>query len=685
MMKKLALSFIVGALVTGLAAPIAVHANYVSVYGVGKEQIYDQTGAANVSLATGSGYGFSAFAVPTDEDSIGAALITPPGSFMPKLLMGDDKLELNEYFASQSALDGAFPSGAYSFMIISGDGQMDTPATLTLSASSYPNTPQISNFAAAQDIDPESDFVLNWNAFEGGAATDWIHLVVMDEFGDTIFETGYPGQSGELNGAARSVTIPAGVLNSGMSYTAALSFAKITSRNTASFGGLGITTYRTKTRLTLQAAGSGEDLFPPVLLTSSPQSGALGVAINSVIIFSFSEPMQPIQSIDWSQNIVPANFTYTWGGGGRILTCTYAGDLPVNSAITWTLLPSGFRDLAGNQLMEVNNSGMFVTGSGQSGPTDPCNGEDDDGMGTFGVFKSLRFVQTSNGAPVLDPEDGAFFALTLVSPTNNPVQQASVTLPNGSTKNLSSFFGRHFTAYEAFNTQQQLDSAYPGGTYTLSARRADGAVITHAINLPQSGYPPTPQIANYDQTQTFNHAQEFLLQWLPFSGVTANDFLHLDLYDQSGRSFHAPDECIPRPLPNTATSIAIPGNTFASSDKIDGSLTFTKVAGYDTNSIPDIVVYAGFGASTEFEFRSSGGTPGEQPQIMNYARAANGSFQFQVKGQAGAVFVIEASSDLKPNGWSQIMTAPAPTGLLEVVDPDAVNHKHRFYRARGGN
>ena len=93
---------------------------------------------------------------------------------------------------------------------------------LKLSTPSFPTTPQISNFAPAQSIDPAQDFVVNWNSFTGAGANDFVQLIINDEFGQTVFSTGFPGDPTALPGTARSVTIPADTLAEGDSYNAVL-------------------------------------------------------------------------------------------------------------------------------------------------------------------------------------------------------------------------------------------------------------------------------------------------------------------------------------------------------------------------------------------------------------------------------------------------------------------------------
>ncbi len=111
-------------------------------------------------------------------------------------------------------------------------------------------------------------------------------------------------------------------------------------------------------------AGPPPDTTPPTLASSVPANNATGVALNSTVSFTFSEPMQSGVSMSWSPNVTANQFSTSWSGDGRTLTRTYNTSLPSGVTISWTLNPSGFgqnfRDVAGNALAS-NISGSFTT------------------------------------------------------------------------------------------------------------------------------------------------------------------------------------------------------------------------------------------------------------------------------------------------------------------------------------
>jgi hypothetical protein len=421
--------------------------------------------------------------------------------------------------------------------------------------------------------------------------------------------------------------------------------------------------------------------IPAMVLMSQPANGQNNVAVDAPVKFTFLTAMSPAQSITWTgSGIVSANFTYSWSADAKTLTCTYKGNFPASTVISWTLDPAVFKDKAGGALMPVNNSGIFTTGSGSGSTNGPCDDDpSNDGLGVVSVAKMVQYLQTSASPPVIDPDSGAVFSASVTSPATNAVTQATLQLPNGTSKPLTSLFG-HIFLMEQFDTIEDLDKAFPSGVYKLTVQRASGSAVFN-LNIGTTGAPPTPQITNYPQTQAYNANADFTLQWLPFSNVTANDSLMVSVSDNSNNEFHAPDPCIPRVLPNTATSVVIPkGILSPASIDFDATLTFGKVGTMDTNSVRDIYAFSSYTKQTSFKMRPSGQVVGTKPELQKFVRDANGTVHFQVKAAPNAVVMVEGSTDLVT--WTTVSAGPTPaSGLLEVTDAQAAGMKRRFYRA----
>jgi hypothetical protein len=66
--------------------------------------------------------------------------------------------------------------------------------------------------------------------------------------------------------------------------------------------------------------------------------------------------------------------------------------------------------------------------------------------------------------------------------------------------------------------------------------------------------------------------------------------------------------------------------------------------------------------------------------LTELKKIPSGQFQFTLSGDAGAIYTIEASTDLV--NWTQITNVVNSSGAVPIVDPDAANRSQRFYRAR---
>jgi hypothetical protein len=121
--------------------------------------------------------------------------------------------------ASSTGLEAAFPNGNYIFTLKSSAGNV--PSTVNFPASlAWPNAPHLTNYVAAQAINPTQPFTLGWDAFQGAGAGDCIYLEI---YGGG-FLTPALGEPGALPGTTRSVTIPANTLQPNQTYSGGLTF-----------------------------------------------------------------------------------------------------------------------------------------------------------------------------------------------------------------------------------------------------------------------------------------------------------------------------------------------------------------------------------------------------------------------------------------------------------------------------
>jgi hypothetical protein len=73
---------------------------------------------------------------------------------------------------------------------------------------------------------------------------------------------------------------------------------------------------------------------------------------------------------------------------------------------------------------------------------------------------------------------------------------------------------------------------------------------------------------------------------------------------------------------------------------------------------------------------------GAPPVTLTPVSLAAGKFTLQINGSVGPQYILQASTNLI--NWTSILTNTPSVMPLTVTDTNAVNFKHRFYRALVG-
>lgn len=442
---------------------------------------------------------------------------------------------------------------------------------------------------------------------------------------------------------------------------------------------------------------------PPQLVSTSPSDGATGVSVSSTVVFVFDQEMQPNTflgglpplvkgAIEWSgTGLNPSNFSYAWSGNGRTLTCTFDRPLPAETEIRWLLNPTGtlipLANIDGLPLEEEQYQGSFTTGVGGSDPGD-CNpsGVPED-WGGYNVFRIARYDQISE-APPLPVSEGPFsVSASTVSPTGGPlITNAVLVLPNGTSRNLDGFpLGGFFFLSGEFATEAEQTTAFPAGNYTLRFTQTGSPEHVIPISLP-TGILPVPRIANYNAAQAIDATRDFTLTWDALPGAGPSDYLQLLIQGDSGEVFTAPNICVPRDLPVTATSIEIPAGTLQPGRTYDASLYFGRLTYESTNDVPRMsgvgVVYR----STEFTLRTTGGNPTPDPaRFVGYRQLPSGQPEMTFTGSLGTAYSIQRSPTVTGSPWTTIGTAtPNASGQAVFVDESAGDQRPWYYRVAAG-
>lgn len=360
-------------LLFGFAA--SVRGSDVSFYLVaGKGQGLTQTNGGAPVLQTGTPFQFLSFADETASGAVSSASVTIPGGTTNALTQCCDdppQAKFNAQFTTSNAMNSAYASGSYTQTIVTvHDGTK--VAGLTLTGDVYPNDPHVSNWTAAQSVNVDIDFVVTWDAFTGGTASDFVQFEVDDNMDNPVFETvPEPGAPGSFNGTNTSIVIPAGTLAPGTNYNGYLLFAKFAASNTTAYAGVrGVAGCFKKTQFNIstlplpsnvvffddfQQFSSGTVLnptnyTPPVGLSAQFNSGSGGAQVTASNFLGS----------------IRAFFNNPIGSSGGEYLATPSGGPPTNQVldITWTLwielVKTPFStNQFGVQIPTTNEFGMF--------------------------------------------------------------------------------------------------------------------------------------------------------------------------------------------------------------------------------------------------------------------------------------------------------------------------------------
>ena len=377
-------------------------------------------------------------------------------------------------------------------------------------------------------------------------------------------------------------------------------------------------------------------------------------------------------AVQWSSNVNPNDVSSALSGGGTVITYTPKTAWPVGR-ITWDI--RNFHGADGTAVFDFNTQGEFTTSADGTNPCGPGTGTKASGVS---IFKTITYQQLVGAPPAPKIPDAASFFASLTSPENNPVTQASLTIPGGKTEDMLGFGGSFFFS-ESFDAQAPLDAAYPTGQYTVNAQRQNGATASVTVSLSNLDYPPTPQIVNLAQLQSPSLPADVVVQFNGIPGATSQDSISFVVHDQTGIVFQLPEPCATNGIPNTATSLVIPAGILVAGKTYDASLTFFHFAN-QTTSIPDLPASAGFSKETQFKIGGGGSvTPPSAPKFTLIQRLSDGSIHLQLTGQANALYVIQATGDFL--NWLPLKTSSSSTGVIDFTDTTNVGASWRIYRA----
>lgn len=669
-----------------------------------------QSSAATASPAAGDqAFYFLAQAVGFGlfEPISNAQVTGPIGSAHPLSRNASADYQFQQNFASSADRDAAFPNGRYGFSAtLNLIGA--TKAHAILAATTVPGTPHFSNFDAAQQVDADSDFTLQWDAFTGAGDDDRISVQILDPVSGSVVQ-----EFTDLTWDNQDVTITGGELPKDKTLQARLVFTHKDPPALPDAGELlsARSSAASETTITLKTSGTSTgptDTTPPQLVSTIPAvGGTMNTALDSVL-FQFSEPMNPAtSSIGWKAllngqviTLASGAFQTFWADSNKQLIVIYnaaGGGWPAGASVSWTLnlLPGAagnFRDAAGNEL--APSIGGFQTAGGVDPCTSPSNPGELPGAAFF-LSKQINYLQTSVDDPTLDPTLGAIAfgfmdlpgtalgtgVVTIKVPTANPhAFKLKVLAPIFEIADMSRRFYK-----ETFASRSDLDDAYPTGSYLVELRDQSVTVTNSvALEVSATGYPPIPHFSSFAATQAVDATHETTLGWDPFAGATTNtEFISLNVYAPDGTLvFRAPDPCHGQTLAPDAAGTVIPANTLTNGVSYTAELSFSHLTDHD-KMMPG-VPGSGLASLTRITrvAVNTGTAQASAPTLNRIAFSASTGLVFEIAFTPGQPVIIE-STPLLGGTFQTLLTTNPPVSPATITLPiSASSASSAFFRIR---
>ena len=195
--------------------------NTVGSITLAKGAFYQQNSGAAPVLNSANPYAFVACSAVACSNwtttNISLALPTPKGTTNIPAETIPGRYNLTALFSTAAGLENTFPDGNYVFNLQGPTQVVGLPLAFPITLGFPLPAPHVTNYVAAQAINPTQPFVLGWDAAPAG-----VDCIYAEIYG--AFSTAALGQPQALSGAARTVTVPANTLASNRVYTAALTF-----------------------------------------------------------------------------------------------------------------------------------------------------------------------------------------------------------------------------------------------------------------------------------------------------------------------------------------------------------------------------------------------------------------------------------------------------------------------------
>ncbi len=216
-----------------------------------------------------------------------------------------------------------------------------------------------------------------------------------------------------------------------------------------------------------------------------------------------------------------------------------------------------------------------------------AGGGGDPGIDFAFTIKERSFQQSDNAAPV-DPVDWSFGAGVQ---GGNDITGGSLNYPGGNFV-FTGIPGEYETEGQQFDSQTELDAAFPNGAYTLNITVDGTGQELGPFNITGDVYPAAPHLTNLEAFKASDHTQNFTLTWNAFTNADPGDRIVI-----IGTNRSSDGDFIFEFLESTASSYEIPGGSLTPNNRYEFSILFVNdVGGLQT---PDTII--GYISGTSFD------------------------------------------------------------------------------------
>jgi hypothetical protein len=173
------------------------------------------------------------------------------------------------------------------------------------------------------------------------------------------------------------------------------------------------------------------------------------------------------------------------------------------------------------------------------------------------------------------------------------------------------------------------------------------------------------------------------LRWNAFTGAGVSDYVSLAVNDRMGKVvFQAPDQCVPRDLPVTATAIVLPANTLENNMTYSATLLFGRMFYFSTNTVPDMAGSGTLSRQTHFTIKTGTGGTGTAARFTGYRSLPNGNPEMTLSGTPLTFYTIQRTGSVGAPAWMNVGTVIMDGVGAAVFEDTAANKTFPlFYRA----